>query len=114
MRPSIKSIHSPDLDPGREPDDPDDCHILVEVEIGPEGIDGADVFSFEVITPTRIAGQGPRWGRGLLILDSVSWHAIETALTKLLKHCSGDDWNEISAELNKELHWEFENYQERS
>ena len=51
-------------------------------------------------------------GRRYLILDSFSWNKVEECLQKLLSHCSGKNWEEVATNLNKELHWEFENYRE--
>jgi len=31
-------------------------------------------------------------------------------LERLLAHATRKTWNEVALELNKELHWEFENY----
>ncbi len=45
-------------------------------------------------------------------MDSFSWDEVERALEKFLSHCRRETWNEVARELNKELHWEFENYRE--
>ena len=36
--------------------------------------------------------------------------AIATTLALLLAHCVRPTWEEVAAELNKELHWEFDHY----
>jgi hypothetical protein len=110
MRPVVKSIVSPDIDRPGLPPDPTDCSVPVEVEIGPTGERGAEVFSFVVVTPSKLIGVGPRWGRGLLVLDVFSWDSVDLALENLLAHCEGENWHEVAAQLNKELDWEFENY----
>ena len=112
MRPKVKSIISPDLEYPNSPPHPSHCRILVEVEIGPADSTGADIFSFEVITRSKFEECEDRWGRGLLILERFSWNAINQHLDKLFLHCDGKDWEEISHKLNKELHWEFENYRD--
>ena len=103
---------SPDIDRPELPADPTDCYIGVEVEIGPAGEDGAEIFQFDVATPSGLVGIDQRWGRGLLIVDEFSWGKIDRTLERLLMHCVKGTWHEIASELNKELHWEFENYQE--
>ena len=50
-------------------------------------------------------------GRGYLIIPVFSWQVVKAALSQLLMHASGRDWVEISGKLNKELHWEYDNYQ---
>jgi hypothetical protein len=112
MKPIIKSIFSPDLDRPSLPMNSADCSVLVEVEIGPEDEEGADIFDFQVVTPSMLSGMLPCWGRGLLVIDEFSWSQVESCLEKLLIHCEGSTWEDISSNLNKELHWEFENYKE--
>jgi len=111
MFPEMKSIMSPDLEYGLLPEAPDDCEVFIEIEIGPKGEEGADIFPFTAITPKAISGNSDKkWGRGYLITPTFSWSGVEESLGKLLMHCSGNDWNEISEKLSKELHWEFDNY----
>ena len=106
----LKSLHSPDLPQRQEPPDPTDAAILVEASIGPKGQVGEEVFSFVAITPRALArDQGSRWGRGYLILDRVSWSAVEAAVRNLLSHASGDTWAHVAESLNREMHWEYEN-----
>lgn len=110
--PEIKSIRSPDLDYGVLPKDADNCSVFVEVDIGIKNEKGADTFSFTVITPKALSAYKEKvWGRGFLITPSFSWEETEQALQNLLMHCSGKDWDVISSKINKELGWEFENYQ---
>ncbi|WP_077314587.1 Imm8 family immunity protein [Vibrio palustris] len=45
---------SPDLGYGLSPDYPENCHVLIEAEIGPSESHGADIFYFEVVTPEAI------------------------------------------------------------
>jgi len=111
MRPDIKSIGSPDLEEPRLPENPSNCQILIEAVIGTTDIDGGDLFSFLVITPAALGDVGlPRWGRGLMIVDSFSWDAVRRLLDRLLDHSAADDWHTIAMNLSKELDWEFENY----
>jgi hypothetical protein len=113
IQPEMKSILCPDLEYGKEPPDSDDCSVFIEVEIGPKGREGAEIFSFEVVTPKFLIGKtGTRWGRGYLIMDSFSWVGVEKAIQKLLSHCARQTWQETAIEIAKELDWEFENYRE--
>ena len=109
----IKSIISPDLDYGKAHWEADNCAVLVEVEIGEKGKEGADIFYCTAIT-SKFLYEHPesRWGRGYLILEEFSWKEVELFLNKLLSFIKKETWDEASAELNKELQWEFENYQQ--
>jgi hypothetical protein len=107
----IKTLVSPDLDDDKLPDDVEECAVFCEAEIGVKGEKGADIFSFTVATPKFLwAQQGYKWGKGLIIIETFSWEAVEAALNKLLSECSGTDWIEVTDKLTKTLHWEYENY----
>ena len=110
MIPEIKSIMSRDLEYGLLPEKPDDCEVLIEVEIGPKGEASVDVFFLTAITPKAIMRKTEtRWGRGYLITPTFSWSDVEKALRSLLMRCSGDDWAEISGKLSMMLNGEHEN-----
>ena len=85
--------------------------MLVNVDIGIKGKDGADQFHFTAVTPRSLQrSDNVKWGRSYLIVPRFSWDLVEAALDKLLLHCRGEDWDAVASSLNKELHWEFENY----
>lgn len=107
----VKTIMSPDLDYGSSPDDPENCCVLIEVEIGPSESEGAEVFSFEVVTPGAIQSlPAPSWLRGYLLLPEFSWAGVEEAVNKLVTQCTGSNWDEVSNKLSRSLGWEFEGY----
>jgi hypothetical protein len=111
IQPEMKSVLCHNLEYGMEPPDSEDCSLFIEVQIGPKGQKGADIFSFEAVTPKSLIGKTERrWGRGLLILDTFSWSGVEKALEKLLMHCARQTWEETAKEIAKELDWEFDNY----
>ena len=109
--PEIKSIISHDLEYGVLPADSEDCSVFIEVEIGIKGQEGSEIFSCTIATPNKLAEKSePFWGRGYLITPIFSWELVEQSLQKLLMHCSGKNWEEVSSKISKELHWEFDNY----
>ena len=109
--PEVKTLYSPDLDRDKLPDDVEECSVFCEAEIGIKGKEGADIFHFTAVTPKFLWGQkGAQWGKGSLIIDTFSWEQVEAALEKLLSHCSGRDWAEVTDKLTKVLDWEYENY----
>jgi hypothetical protein len=117
MRAEVKRWWSSDLPDGKSlPEDPDDCCVGMQVDIGPVGQDGADTFSFEVCTPSALARRSegerrPFWARGTLIVDTFSWEAVEMALNQYVRSVSGEDWSALATKLNRLMHWEFEDYQ---
>ena len=109
----VKTLVGTDLEYGQLPDNADDCEVWCEAEIGVKGEKAADIFSFAVVTPKFLwSQQGHKWGKGLIILDTFSWEAVEAALDNLLSQCSGRDWLEVTDKLTKTLYWEYENYKD--
>src|SRR6266446_8810751 len=102
--PELKSLMSPDLPEGQEPAEPADAAALFDAEIGPKDLKGAEVFSFVAITPRALArDHGARWGRGYLILDTVSWSSVRSALQTLLLRCGAETWNGVATKLSREM-----------
>ncbi|MGY6564666.1 MAG: Imm8 family immunity protein [Halomonadaceae bacterium] len=111
MHARLKNIMSPDLDYGSSPDDPENCRVMIEAEIGPSENEGANIFSFAVITPPAIRSlPAPSWLRGYLLLPVFSWAGVEEAVNKLLMQCAGSDWDEAASKSSQNLAWEFESY----
>ena len=62
MFPELKSLTSPDIEPGTQPPNPKNCSIFLEAEIGSGEAEGADIFGFTVVTPAFVAKcQGRHW-----------------------------------------------------
>ena len=103
---------SPDLDYGKVPVEPDNCAVFIEVEIGEKNKEGADIFSFTVITSKYMINNPiTSWGRGYLLLECFAWAEVESMLNKLLSFVQEETWNSVAQNLCKELHWEYDNYQ---
>ena len=110
--PKLISLSSADLGKDDSPTDPDNCFVSITATIGPLDSNGGDNFSFAVATPSALAeSEHFRWGRGILIVSSFSWPAIEHSVNRLLAHAARNTWREVAQALNKELLWEFDNYQ---
>jgi hypothetical protein len=108
----LKGLDSLDLAEGAMPADPEHCRILMTATIGPDGTDAGDLFNFTVVTPKALLNDEAVWGRGILIVPTFSWQAVTRMLDRLLRHASRTDWHASATELNKELLWEFDNYEE--
>jgi hypothetical protein len=104
IQPELRHIASPDLEPPTLPPDPADCAVQFQALIGPRGGDGAEPFSFTVVTAAHLARTlGHTWGRGYLIVDTFDWNIVVRAVAQLLAQCARETWAEIAVELDKEL-----------
>lgn len=111
VRPVMRYLHSPDLSEPALPPDPENCVVFIQAMVGPEDGPGQESFGFEVVTPAYLREQGrPRWGRGLLILDSFDWIIVRKLVNERLSMAARETWSEVGQELSKEFHWEFDNY----
>jgi len=117
MRAEVKRWWSEDLPDGRAlPADPARCCIGMQADIGPVGEESADTFSFEACTPSGLAARldrdgRPYWARGILVVESFSWEAVEAALYQFVRSVSGADWAEVAGKLSRFMYWEFEDMQ---
>jgi hypothetical protein len=111
MTPRIFALMSSDLAEGALPPDPSNCSVILTATIGPTDGNGGDNFDFEVVTPPYLQEHpAVRWGRGMLLVETFSWTTVRAMLDRLLAHAVRPTWNEVAAELNKELRWEYDNY----
>jgi hypothetical protein len=111
MRPKLRRLHSPDVQEPTLPADPGHCVVLIQAMVGPDDGPGEESFDFCVVTPSYLQEQHvPRWGRGLLIVESFDWTVVRNAVEKRIADVSGDTWQQIGSELNKEFVWEFDTY----
>ena len=111
IRPTLRRLHSPDLEEPKLPPDPCNCIVLLQALVGPDHGPGEESFDFCVVTPTHLGEQhGPQWGRGLLIVESFDWSVVRRMLEERLSSVVGATWQDVGLELNKELRWEFDNY----
>jgi len=114
IRPTLRYLHSPDLEEPRLPPDPKNCSVLIQAIVGPGEDPGEESFAFCVVTPAYLQQHcDPQWGRGLLIVESFDWAVVRRFLEQRLSSAARTTWQEVGFELNKELLWEFDNYQER-
>ena len=107
IQPELRDITSGELVPPDLPPDPADCAVAFRALIGPREADGAEVFTFTVVTAAYLARTlGHTWGRGYLLLDTFDWNIVVRAVAQLLAQCTADSWTEAILLLNRELVWE--------
>lgn len=116
MRAQLKQILSADIDFDTYcPQDPACFSFPIEMDVGPEGEHGANIFQMTVCTPEWIR-QGHRGkpialGEGLLIVFEYDWPTIHTALEQKISSFTADDWDTLATKLSRIAHWEFADYQ---
>jgi hypothetical protein len=109
IQPEILDIQSVHLAPPSLPEDPNDCEIAFTASVGPRDGDGNETFHFLVVTPAWLSrSSSPRWGRGTLILPSFEWQTLVRALAELLARAARPTWEQVVAELSKDLVWDFD------
>jgi hypothetical protein len=114
ISPQLRHLSSIDLERPHLPADPLDCALRMYVEIGAANLAGADGFHFSVVTSAFLARtlKSTEWGRGTLIVLEFSWEAVEAAIEETIASARGETWEEVAAEINKFIPWEFDNYGE--
>jgi hypothetical protein len=109
VSPELRHIVSPDLEPPALPAVPADCAVHFQAVIGPRGGEGAEAFAFIVATPAYLQRMpGPTWGRGHLIVPEFDWTVVVQAIAQLLARCARPTWDEVAAQLDRELHRQHE------
>ncbi len=116
MKAAIRRFHSPDSPDGDIrlfAPTADAFRLLVEVDVGPHGEAGAEVFAVVVRSSDAqdetIAG-GYRWVRRELILDRWDAALVERVIQQRVESTEGSTWQEIADQLLPFFSWEFENY----
>lgn len=87
----------------------------MQADIGYEGGEGADNFTFYVTTPAflqRILDtEAYQLGRGLVVVKQFDWKVVEDFAKRLCADVRGESWELIAEVLSRNFLWEFEDYQ---
>jgi hypothetical protein len=116
MRAQLKRLHSPDvLDlPRYWPDEPDTFGFLLQMMVGPEGIDGEESLDVVVCTARwleqRYADRDIVPLAHHLLVREYDYPVLLRALTRLVERCVGDDWDGVARQVARIGWWEFEGY----
>jgi len=116
MRAKLKGISSPDVDlPTYWPEDEACFGFLIEMQVGPECKEGADLFQITVCTPdwikAKCSARKAVWGRHMLIVFEFDLAEIESTISRYVENCTADDWPSLALKLSRIGGWEYEDYQ---
>jgi len=116
MKAKFDGIYSIDLPggPPELPSDPSNCWVVIQADIGHEGGEGADIFTFYVCTISALEDQlkvkGCELGRHLIILERFDWELVEKAICDICANASGETWEDIAHFIARYGSWEYEDY----
>jgi hypothetical protein len=115
IRAELKSLICSDFDMRvYVPETPDTFAFWVEMEIGPLGQEGSDLFQVLVCTPRWLEKEvhkwGSQWSRGKLVVNSYSFDELKNFLSRTIGSIEGRDWAEVSSKIRLLAEWEFEGY----
>lgn len=109
MTPVILSFDCVDHDPIEEwePDDAFDVDFWMNFTIGPDAT-GGDNFQVHIVTPNNLHGKDS--DRHAIVMLEYSWPSVLAEVEGMLEKCQGSTWLEMSEELSRLMHWEYDNY----
>ncbi|HAC88551.1 MAG: hypothetical protein CMG91_06435 [Marinobacter sp.] len=116
MNAEIKRLHSPDIHDLElyQPEVPEKFGFLLQVMVGPEGVDGEESFDIEVCTPKWLEetyGMNEVViGRHHLIVREYNYQKIADTIQDFLRECTGESWIEVAEKVSRLGKWEFEDY----
>ena len=89
---------------------------MVEMEIGQEGVDGADLFQVVIATPeglraTAKTGNTTIRERSTIVISFYDWHRIRESLETIIRSCESETWVNSTLQLQRYFKWEYENFQ---
>lgn len=100
------------------PNDVDCFSLWIEASFGLPESEGADQFTFQIVTPNWL-GQNCKHDEAVLLRHKIlvkEWNPnlIKNRLEKLGSSVSGSTWEQVVSKLSRYGYWEFEDCQEIS
>ncbi len=115
MKASVRSISSPDVDLATySPADSEPIYALIELTVGSDGGDGADIFGIVVCSPAGLAREvdrsGPMFARHHLVVARWDWPLIRDFIVSAIEADEAATWGELASRIGRVAQWEFEDY----
>jgi hypothetical protein len=119
IQPIVKGYFSSDVEnlATWNPTSPQDVYYPLELSIGTEGEDRADIFQVVVATPEAIRSRLMAKakcvvGRHILLVAEQDWPSIKRFCESIVEKCADDTWPKVCSRLARSFRWEFEDYVE--
>lgn len=94
------------------PVDPFDVEVNIDLNIGPVGNKGSDIFYGQVCTVKALPGLRQRHPEinldKVIVITEYSYEAVRERIEEIINNAKGTYWIEIAEDIGKHLHWEFE------
>lgn len=113
--PEVRGISSYTIpDAHSLPEDPSDCVVLVNVEIGQPGLPGQDLYRIHFCTPKWLARTRCMYDtqflcmRGFVVVGRFSWRLVDRAVTEIVSSCAAPSWAAVSSLMARHAIYEEE------
>src|SRR5688572_5502984 len=106
-RPKLKGLWSPDLPMGEEslPNDPSNCWIVIQADIGLPDSDAADTFTFYVCTlkflDHALKQEGFLLAAHTIVVSQFDWQTVRIAIEAACDRATGNSWKDITSRLSQ-------------
>jgi hypothetical protein len=88
--------------------------VWVDLEIGPFGHEGGELFSLMVCTADwlvrDVERNGARSGWAMLIVPRIDHDDVKREIESQLARLSADTWSDLALQLSRIAIWEFDRY----
>jgi hypothetical protein len=97
------------------PEIPHNFCVWLTLSIGPEGVEGSDLFQVGVCTTTwlahQLSSQSAYVLRHMILVESFDFELIKKTVHEIIKNAERSSWEESVQVLCRYFAWEFEDYQ---
>jgi hypothetical protein len=100
-----------------DPEDRRNVAMILQIDVGPRGAKGTDLFTVRLATPAGLAGlpvsdDGTIAAGKMLVIARYDYSLVWGWVERIVARCEADSWDGCVARLRDRLEWEFDDYQE--
>jgi len=108
IKPVIRDFSCIDIDNIETwvPEDSTDVDFWLTLMIGIDA-HGGDNFDIHIVSPKNLK-PGSQSKKYTVVINDYSWTKLSIEIDRILSKCEGYDWLDISGQLSKYFHWEYE------